>query len=249
MMACKVENGTPAGHFYMYTFRFEEGEFPHTKFRYLPRPCMHCENPPCVAACPVNSRIKWKDGIVATDVDNCQGLRLCEAACPYGVNYFNIDDPAESQYLNWENTAGLGSIKPPYWKPELDEAYSWSANDKKQSRRVAGSGHRRNTVGKCTFCVHRLEKGKTTTACQAACPVGAISFGDLDVGSSPVSQALAGRESDVFRLKEELGTNPKVYYLGRPPAESVHLVELVSIKEGVQALGTDDLKGGTLPWK
>ena len=249
MMACKVENGTPASHFFMYVFRFEEGEFPVTRFRYLPRPCMHCDDAPCVSACPVNSRIKWRGGIILTDVDTCQGLRKCETACPYGVNYFNVDDPATNQYLDWEQAPELGGVHPPYWKPELDAEYEWSEDEEKPKRRLAGAGHRQSTVGKCTFCVHRLENGKTTTACQTACPVGAITFGDLDDASSEIAKLLKARGNEAFRLQEQLGTNPKVYYLGEPPAGDSHLVELVPVKQGVQATGKPELAGGTLPWK
>ena len=40
MVACKVENNTPEGIYWMNTFRFEEGEFPKTKIWFMPRPCM-----------------------------------------------------------------------------------------------------------------------------------------------------------------------------------------------------------------
>jgi Fe-S-cluster-containing dehydrogenase component len=252
MVACKIENGTPASHFFMYTFRFEEGVFPLSKLRYLPRPCMHCDDPPCVTACPKNARIKWKDGLVLTDADNCQGVRACETACPYGVNYFNKEDPASHQYVDWahEDLKDVtGGINPPWWKPELEQASTWDGDPNKTVRRVSGAGHIKNTVGKCTFCVHRLDAGNTQTACQQACPVSAIIFGDLDSPSSEVSQAIAAAGSGVFRLKMSAGTNPKVYYLGEPPQEAADLVEVVKVDEGVQQLGKPEHGGGTVPWK
>ena len=251
MIACKVENGTPASHFFMYTFRFEEGDFPQAMMRYLPRPCMHCEDPPCVSACPVDSRIKWKDGLVLTDVDTCQGVRACESACPYGVNYFNTKDPASNQYLDWQTTEIkdiLGGLVP-NWNPELEGKQTWTGDANKSTRRLAGSGHRKSTVGKCTFCVHRIEKGITQTACQQACPTSAIVFGDLDDANSDVSKAITAAGSSVFRLKTEAKTNPKVYYLGEPPTNDARLVEIVPVEEGVQKEGDSDLGGGTVPWK
>ncbi|GIV00073.1 MAG: hypothetical protein KatS3mg014_1688 [Actinomycetota bacterium] len=53
MESCKIENNTPQGSYWMYVFRFEEGEFPATKVRFMPRPCQHCDNAPCVKVCPV----------------------------------------------------------------------------------------------------------------------------------------------------------------------------------------------------
>lgn len=251
MVACKIENGTPANHFFMYTFRFEEGVYPEAKLRYLPRPCMHCENPPCVEACPVDARVKWKDGLVLTDADNCQGVRACEKACPYGVNYFNVDDPATNQYLDWQadDIKGILGGMTPNWNPETDATQNWADDPNKKDRRLAGAGHRQATVGKCTFCVHRLKDGVTETACQQACPTSVITFGDLDDANSDVSMAIAAAGSAVFRLKDGLGTSPKVFYLGEPPAADLHLVEMVPVKEGVQVGGAEALAGGTVPWE
>jgi len=122
--ACKVENNTPQGNFWMHVFRFEEGTFPETKMSFLPRPCQHCDNAPCVKVCPVGARFKREDGIVLTDADRCIGCRYCELACPYGVNYFNWEKPEKAQYgtfLNWqdEDLQGItrGAI-PPYKNPD-----------------------------------------------------------------------------------------------------------------------------------
>jgi Fe-S-cluster-containing dehydrogenase component len=81
-------------------------------------------------------------------------------------------------------------------------------------------------VEKCTFCVQRIDRGLTlgqtpgvdataTPACVVACPVGARLFGDLADPASEVSRLLASQPS--FRLRDDLGTGPRVYYL--PPRE------------------------------
>jgi molybdopterin-containing oxidoreductase family iron-sulfur binding subunit len=66
-------------------------------------------------------------------------------------------------------------------------------------------------VEKCTFCVQRTRNGQTT-ACTEACPVGARKFGDLNDPESEVSQLLKTRR--VWRLKEETGTEPMIWYVG-----------------------------------
>jgi Fe-S-cluster-containing dehydrogenase component len=66
-------------------------------------------------------------------------------------------------------------------------------------------------VEKCTFCVQRTRNGQTT-ACTEACPVGARKFGDLNDPDSEVSHILRTRRA--FRLKEELGTEPMIWYVG-----------------------------------
>jgi molybdopterin-containing oxidoreductase family iron-sulfur binding subunit len=80
-------------------------------------------------------------------------------------------------------------------------------------------------VEKCTFCHHRLQRARETAraegrplreedyrpACMESCPTGAITFGDLDNPNHRVAKLV--KDPRAFRLLEELGTKPKVYYL------------------------------------
>lgn len=70
--------------------------------------------------------------------------------------------------------------------------------------------HIKSTVEKCTFCAHRLVKGQLP-ACIEQCPARARQFGDLNDPNSEVSETLRNRS--YFRLLEEKGTEPNVFFL------------------------------------
>lgn len=226
MEACKVENNTPQASFFMYVFRFEDGKFPNTRVWFMPRPCMHCDNAPCVKVCPVGARFKREDGLTATDWDRCIGCRYCEVACPYGVNYFNWYDPEDVSYLDWKEDPELaelmGDENLPYANPDLQLAYG------PENRRTAGGGQMKGVMSKCTFCIHRIEKG-LLPACVANCPTGALHFGDLDDPDSAISQLL--RERPSFRLLEDAGTEPRVHYIGgQHPGPETRQIEIIKVR-------------------
>ncbi len=226
MVACKIENNTPYSHFWMYVFRLEEGEYPNAQTTFLPRPCMHCDNAPCIKVCPVGARYKEETGIVWTDWDRCIGCRYCEVACPYGVNYFNWKDPKKNQYLDWDDPdlkSVTGGVSPAYANPDLEGRYGH------EDRLIAGANHHKGVEEKCTFCVHRVQKG-LDPACATNCPAFAIKFGDLDDPESEVSTLLGEKAS--FRLEEGLDTEPRVHYVGGThPSTEVRQIETVKARE------------------
>ncbi len=229
VVACKIENNTPHGIFWMDLFRLEEGTYPDAEVNFYPRPCMHCENAPCVKVCPVGSRFRQEDGFVLTDYETCIGCRYCEVACPYGVNSFNWKLPQDNYYYDWPSEGkdlyGSGSIGeevegavPPYKNPDFAERHGQG------EQLVAGGGQRIGLIEKCTWCIHRVEKG-LKPACVTNCPAYALLFGDLEDPRSDVSRAIATKRS--FRLLEELGTSPRVIYVGgTPPSASARSVKV-----------------------
>jgi molybdopterin-containing oxidoreductase family iron-sulfur binding subunit len=182
----------------------ETGEFPDVQTRYLTRPCMHCENPPCVKVCPVQATYIDEEGLVRQNYDRCIGCRFCTVACPYGVRYFNWFEPEwtpeMAHHLSPDKVVGEDSLEGP-------------------AVRITG------IVEKCTFCIQRLFKARDRAtaegrdfrpdeyvpACVQTCTGKARFFGDLDDPDSTVS--FLATSPRAFRVLEDVGTKPKVIYL------------------------------------
>lgn len=137
--------------------------------------CNHCENPPCVRACPTQATFKREDGIVIMDFHRCIGCRFCMAACPFGARSFNFRDP-----------------RPALIHTNLE----WPTRTK-------------GVVEKCNFCAERLAVGKQPYCVEAS--NGAIVFGDLYDEKSEVRYVL--KKNYTIRRKQNLGTEPSVYYI------------------------------------
>jgi Fe-S-cluster-containing dehydrogenase component len=85
VIACKNQSKTTTGNFNTKILSVETGRYPAARIVYTPVQCNHCDNPPCVAACPVGATFKLANGIVVTDWDKCQADGACVAKCPYGA--------------------------------------------------------------------------------------------------------------------------------------------------------------------
>jgi molybdopterin-containing oxidoreductase family iron-sulfur binding subunit len=191
-IACKAENQLPPGVVYRPVVQEEVGTYPNVRRRFLPRPCMQCEKPPCTPVCPVGATWRRTDGVIAIDYDKCIGCRYCLAACPYSARttdkgeYYTENTPAVQPYEEQVS-------------PEYNAGY-----------RRADGGSPIGNARKCHFCLHRLEAGQLP-ACVTSCIGHATYFGDANDPDSVVAE-LIGRP-EARRLKEELGTQPRVYYL------------------------------------
>jgi molybdopterin-containing oxidoreductase family iron-sulfur binding subunit len=186
-VACKVENNLPEGTWWNRTLTVggEEmdtpgGNFPNLQLGYITLACQHCENPACVKVCPVGAT--WKDSET--------GLVMQDPDKCIGCRYCMVACPY----------TGVRQFN--FQEPEYAVGFPIGAAEAPE--------HQMHTVGKCTFCVHRLAKGQDP-ACVEVCPARARIFGDLNDPESEVSQILGQRSH--FQLLDEKGTNPSVYFL------------------------------------
>jgi molybdopterin-containing oxidoreductase family iron-sulfur binding subunit len=163
---------------------------------FMPKPCQHCDNPPCVSVCPVDATFKRQDGIVLIDNERCIGCRFCIAACPYSARIFHWEKPLEVE-------------------EDKDKVYDIELN----------VPQRKGTVTKCLFSADRLREGKMPY-CVSACPNGVFYFGDenedaVTNGTTKETVRLSQllKDNGGYRLMPELGTQPRVYYL--PPKNRI----------------------------
>jgi len=91
VIACKSENGVPEGAARCWTSQEERGVFPLLSVETRSERCNHCENAPCVSACPTRASYYAEGGIVIVDPDKCVGCKACTIACPYEVRYMHPD--------------------------------------------------------------------------------------------------------------------------------------------------------------
>ena len=185
VIACKQRNATPRGIYWCTVDIWEEGVYPDAKKRVLPHACMHCKNAPCVRVCPTGASHYDEDGTVQVDYAKCIGCRMCMGACPYNARFFNWADPADHPYY---------------------EGFEQTDYEKMRS-----SEHPKGVVEKCILCKDRLEKGEEPL-CVKTCITKCRTFGDLDDPMSAVSLKI--RELGARPMREELGTEPSIYYAG-----------------------------------
>ena len=139
-----------------------------------------------------------EEGLNAMVYNRCIGTRYCANNCPYKVRRFN--------FYNFTKDT-----------PEVMRL----GNNPDVTVRSRG------VMEKCTFCTQRIQRakiearlenrtlsdGEVRTACQQACPAGAIEFGDLRKEGSRIAAAKAGPRN--YSLLEGLHTKPRTTYLAR----------------------------------
>ena len=190
-VACMAENNVPvvgnrevSRHHEMTWLRIDryyygDAENPNVVFQ--PVMCQHCDNAPCENVCPVNATNHSSEGLNQMAYNRCVGTRYCANNCPYKVRRFNWLDYTTADLFP-ANQVNIANEEIPYGADNL-------------TRMVLNPDvtvRSRGVIEKCSFCVQRIQEGKLAakvekrklkdhdvkTACQTACPTGAITFGD-----------------------------------------------------------------------
>jgi molybdopterin-containing oxidoreductase family iron-sulfur binding subunit len=207
-----------------------------------PMLCQHCEAAPCESVCPVNATVHDHEGLNVMVYNRCVGTRYCSNNCPYKVrryNYLDYNKRPLSELKGPVYSTPLLRTKDGEWdlarwwkNPEsgMREDDEWDLIRMLKNSDV--TVRMRGVMEKCTFCIQRIEQAKISrkvkakdsgdvvvpdgtikTACQQACPAGAVVFGNVADPHSRVSQLK--QQSRDYQVLDFLAVKPRVTYLAR----------------------------------
>ncbi len=183
--------------------RYFTGDIDDPSVMHQPVLCQQCENAPCEEVCPVGATVHSDEGLNDMVYNRCVGTRYCLNNCPYKVRRFN--------FLNYNGDVmdhARYKVRKLLFNPEV-------------------TVRSRGVMEKCTFCVQRiwnakipatnegrvLKDGDIVTACQQACPTGAIVFGNLADDKSLVSKLHQSNRR--YEMLEDFNTKPRNLFLAR----------------------------------
>ncbi len=224
-VACVAENNVPVvgkhevyRHHEMTWLRIDRyfyGDYENPNVVYQPMMCQHCDNAPCENVCPVSATNHSSEGLNQMAYNRCIGTRYCANNCPFKVRRFNWLDYTTADLFPANEVITEGH-EIPYGADNLTRMVL----NPDVTVRVRG------VMEKCSFCVQRLQEAKLTakregralgdevhSACQAACPTGAITFGDTNNKEAAVSKAFENPLN--YIVLEEVDTRPSVQYTAK----------------------------------
>lgn len=210
VMSCNIENNIPVvgrkemsntrSMHWLRIDRYYSGNPDNPDVAFQPMMCQHCDNAPCENVCPVNATNHSSEGLNQMAYNRCIGTKYCANNCPFKVRKFN--------WYDYQGNDAFGA-----WNDHTDATYMFED----LTRMVLNPDvtvRSRGVIEKCSFCVQRiqsaklvaksegraLQDGDVQTACQSACPTGAITFGDRN-----------DKNSEVHRIFFESGRNYHLY--------------------------------------
>lgn len=218
-VACQVENNVPVvgkkevirAHemSWIRIDRYFSGDDFNPDVSYQPVMCQHCDNAPCENVCPVAATNHSSEGLNQMAYNRCIGTRYCGNNCPYKVRRFN-----------WFDYTKADSIP-----DNLHDVAEMTIDLKRMVLNPDVTVRAKGVIEKCSLCVQRIQEGKLNakidgrkvkdgeikTACEQACPSGAIIFGDLNNKESKLVKETSSKRN--YHLLEEIHTLPSVSYL------------------------------------
>jgi MoCo/4Fe-4S cofactor protein with predicted Tat translocation signal len=176
--------------------RYYEGSADAPDILFQPVMCQHCEQAPCEIVCPVGATVHDEEGLNVMVYNRCVGTRFCSNNCPYKVRRFNYYAFSDEEH-----------------RPAV-------------ARNPEVTVRARGVMEKCTFCLQRIAAARidadaanrpvgadeVKTACQAACPTQAFTFGNMTEGGD-----IAERKNSPlsYALLDDQNTKPRVTYEAR----------------------------------
>lgn len=134
----------------------------------------------------------------------------CVRVCPVGATWQEPDGIVVIDY-DWCIGCRYCMAACPYWARRFNWAAPEVPTDEVNpvQHYLGNRARKKGVVEKCTFCIQRTRQGRLP-ACAEACPTGARVFGNLLDPNSEIRWVLANKK--VFRLKEDLKTDPHFWY-------------------------------------